>query len=246
MYSDYSTTSYNADVFAALGIFAIIALLIAIPIVVILIVGQYKVYKKAGKRGWEAIIPFYSTWVYVEIAGLNWWWFLITCASTIVTFIGGRSGLNGIASLASLFGMFVCNYNVAKKFNKDTTFAVLMTIFPVIMFPLMGFSKDYQFDDSVKVSNNGPFNTTSGNTNNTETSNNTTESETTKEENTESESKNVTEEDTVTDADTKAEEDSTDTTDTETLDNDDVIYCPNCGSKVSKDTKFCGNCGKEL
>ena len=36
-------------------------------------------------------------------------------------------------------------------------FAILMTLFPFIMLPLVGFSKKYQFDNEVKVSPNGPF-----------------------------------------------------------------------------------------
>ena len=41
-----------------------------------------------------------------------------------------------------------------------------MTIFPVIMYPLIGFSNDYQFDNNVSLSKNGPFKDEFANTKN--------------------------------------------------------------------------------
>ena len=55
-----------------------IAILLILSIVIIAFLVFYfvclwKLFKKAGKNGWEAIIPYYNTWVLIEIAGLNWW-----------------------------------------------------------------------------------------------------------------------------------------------------------------------------
>ena len=158
-----TNTNYGYDgwgaLAAVLGGFLIIFLLIVIAIVVLMVVAEVKMYKKAGKQGWEAIVPFYSQWVLVEIAGLNWWWFLILLASglTISYTSGDGSSFKGIISLAGLFGSFVVNYNLAKKLHKDTGFAVLMTIFPIVVIPMIAFGKSYQFDHSVEVSKNGPF-----------------------------------------------------------------------------------------
>ena len=116
-----------------------------------------KLYKKAGKGGWESIIPFYSKWIYAEISGVNWWWFLLLISTTIVSIIFDDDALETVATLATLFGSFVCNYNLAKRFSKDTSIAILTTIFPIIMIPIMGFSKNYQYDSNIVVSKNGPF-----------------------------------------------------------------------------------------
>ena len=147
------------SILAFLGGFILVVGIILLAILILIIVVACKFYKKAGKEGWEAIIPFYNDWVYVEIAGLNWWWFLLLIASTIVSFVFGDSisGLKTIAILAVIFSFFVCNFNIAKKLHKGTGFAVLLTIFPVIMFPIVAFSKNYQFDHSVPVSKNGIF-----------------------------------------------------------------------------------------
>ena len=153
---------YDDEALLAVGIITIIVLIvILLPLCILYIIGRWKIFKKAGKNGWEAIVPFYNDWVYVEISGLNNWWFFIIIASTICTYIS--EDLSSIASLASTFGLFVCNYNIAKRMKQSTSMAVLMTLFPMIVIPMLGISKKYTFDINIPVSKNGPF----GNNNNT-------------------------------------------------------------------------------
>ena len=136
-----------------------IVIIILIPIVVLLVIGRWKMYKKAGKQGWEAIVPFYSDWVYVEISGLEWWWFFALVITNLGILNNPENGNNyvNLGTLIGLVGSFVCNYNISKKLHKDTGFAVLMTIFPFVLLPMIGFSDKYKWDNSVKVSKNGPF-----------------------------------------------------------------------------------------
>ena len=156
---DYNSSVF-AGLFAALGIFAILIAIIVVSIVVVFLVAKCKMYKKAGKKGWEAIVPFYSDWIYTEIAGVEWWWFIALIASNIFSFTtnnGNQTISFNFTSVIGLFGAFVCNYNISKKLHKDVGFAVLMTIFPFVMVPIIGFSSSYSFDNSVKVTKNGPF-----------------------------------------------------------------------------------------
>ena len=140
-----------------LGGFVILFAIIIIALIILLIVAKCKFYKKAGKRGWEAIIPFYSDWVLVEIAELNWWWFFILTASSIASILFDNS-ITTLAALATIFGSFVCHYNISKKLHKDIGFAILWTIFPVVIYPIVAFSKNYVYDKNVAVSKNGIFN----------------------------------------------------------------------------------------
>ena len=150
------------DIDTIIGLLAISILipilLILIAIIIIYIIGIIKLYRKAGKNGWEAIIPFYNKWILVEIAEMNWWWFLLLIAPSIASIL--NKNLTPLAALATLFGKFCCFYNISKKLHKDSTLAILSTVFPLIMIPIIGLSKDYQFDKSVPVSENGPFQTT--------------------------------------------------------------------------------------
>ena len=94
---------------------------------------------------------------------LNWWWFLIANCS-IITFpsiiLLGTESINKIINITyilTLFGSFVCYYNVAKKFHRSTFEGILMMIVPVIMYPIMAFSKNCNYDHELIVSKNGPF-----------------------------------------------------------------------------------------
>ena len=138
-------------------IFAGIVFLIAIAALVVIIIGEVKLFQKAGKPGWAAIVPFYNTYVLVEIAGLNWWYFLIAISGSICTIIGIK-GLGTVTWLASGAVNFFIFYNLGKKFKKDpTTYGILGIFFSGIIAAILGFSKEAKYDSSVVVSPNGPI-----------------------------------------------------------------------------------------
>ena len=149
----------------SLGFFLIILIIPLIVWLVIYIIGICNLYKKAGRKEWEAIIPIYNKWVLVEIAELDWWWFLILIATNITTLIIPIPKLGTLALLATLIGKFACFYNISKKLNKDTSFAILTTLFSGIMIPIIGISKSYQFNKEIQVSKLGPFSNIKENTN---------------------------------------------------------------------------------
>ncbi|MDD2207859.1 MAG: DUF5684 domain-containing protein [Bacilli bacterium] len=131
-------------------------LVIFLAVIIFLLTSKYLVYKKAGKKGWEALIPFYSIWVLVEITNLKWWFFFIALGAIFLPIVslGLLSGLGGIVSL---IGMFFCHYNLALKFNKDPIlYGVCLTILPIIFYPILAFSNNAVFTDK-KVSSYGPI-----------------------------------------------------------------------------------------
>ena len=140
-----------------LGNFILFALIfmISVPILVFLYAGYWKLFKKCDEEGWQAIVPIYNTYVLTQISGNHWWWFLIASSSTIVSFTLLRGYVYNFF-LLSLFGRFVINYNLSKKFHKDLAYTILMTLFPLIMYAIMGYSSD-KFDYKAYVSPNGPF-----------------------------------------------------------------------------------------
>ena len=46
-------------------------------LVVMIIVGEWKLFEKAGEAGWKILIPFYNVYTYFRIAGRNGWGFLL-------------------------------------------------------------------------------------------------------------------------------------------------------------------------
>lgn len=156
-YSDYGYGyDYGSAVGSILGgiaVFLIIIALISLVVSIVVIIAQWKLYKKAGKGGWEAIVPFYCNWVLVEIAGLKWYWFLFFFAPMVFNFMG----LGFIGWLAYLFAIFNVFYNLSKKFNKGIGFAICGTLFTPICIMILGFSSKERYDSSVSVSEHGVF-----------------------------------------------------------------------------------------
>lgn len=156
---------YDSYTNLLVGALAISFLIIAV-ILILNTIGLWKLFKKAGRKGWESLIPFYNTWVLGEISGVAAWWPIIVILSGLSIF--GKGSLGSLLRLASLFASFIIYYNLSKKLHKDTLTAVLLTIFSPIMLLVVGLSKNYQYDATVPVSQNGPF----GSENNNSTVNN--------------------------------------------------------------------------
>lgn len=138
-------------------ILLLVVCVILIAYLVLYLVSLWKLFKKAGKNGWEAIVPFYSTYVLIEIAGLNWWYFLIAISGSIISIIG-LDNLTWLTTLASYVVNFFVFYNLGKKMHKNpVSTGVLGLFFGGIMIPILGLSNNYQYDSSVAVSPNGPI-----------------------------------------------------------------------------------------
>ncbi len=132
-YSSYNTTSAGdegalAAVMAMMGVI----LLIAIPVIIFMIVCMWKIFEKAGVEGWKAIVPGYNGWVMAEIAGKPGWWGIVGLAGVIPV-------LGWVASIASIVLGVIIAIELAKSFGKETGFAVLLILVPVIGYPMLAF-----------------------------------------------------------------------------------------------------------
>lgn len=147
----------SGAVLAGLGIFLAIIGVIVVAWAIFYLIGMVKLYKKCGKGGWEAIVPIYNNYVLVDIAGLNWWWFLLMIASSLFVSTNGDSvsTLAYVGGIASLFANINVAYNMSKKFHKETVWIVLAVLFGGIVYPILGYSKKEEYDASVPVSKNG-------------------------------------------------------------------------------------------
>lgn len=142
--------------FIALSGFFMILLFFVLVLFIFEIIAKWYFFKKCGKKGWEAIIPFYSSWTLVEIAELNWWWFFLILAPSFASRIfSDSSWISLVFQLVSIFARFNCYYNITKKFNKDISLAILMTLFPFALIPIIAFSNRFIFDPNIEVWKNG-------------------------------------------------------------------------------------------
>lgn len=99
------------------------------------IVYRWVLFKKAGKNGWEAIIPFYSSWTLYEISGFPGWLCFIGIASVIPI-------VEYIVPFAYIALGIVTSMSICKKFNKTGAFWVLVWLLPYVGLPILAFGKD--------------------------------------------------------------------------------------------------------
>ncbi|MFA6319245.1 MAG: DUF5684 domain-containing protein, partial [Elusimicrobiota bacterium] len=56
-------------------------------VAILVIVGMWKTFAKAGRPGWAAIVPVYNVIVLLGIAGKPWWWiflFLVPLVNIVI------------------------------------------------------------------------------------------------------------------------------------------------------------------
>lgn len=121
-------TGMDQGVFAGLMAFLGMYLVFILAIAALMIVAVLKIFKKAGRNGWEAIIPIYNNWVMYEIVGMPGWYALLA----LIPFVGG---------IIALVFTIMAYIRLAKAFGKDGGYAVGLILLPVIFFPILGFGK---------------------------------------------------------------------------------------------------------
>ena len=120
-------TTTDSGSAAGLALFSGFFLIIWLVLFVYSVICMWKIFEKAGVEGWKAIIPVYNSWVLAEIAGKPGWWGIIGYAGFVPV-------LGIIASLAAVVLYVIIALELAKKFGKDTTFAIV----GLIIFSLVG------------------------------------------------------------------------------------------------------------
>lgn len=103
---DYSTTTVTTtDPGAAAAVVAFMTayFLVILVIGIIMIVALWKVFTKAGRPGWGALIPLYNTYLLIETAGKPGWWLVLLFVPVVNIVVG----IMVMLSLAEAFGKSV-------------------------------------------------------------------------------------------------------------------------------------------
>jgi hypothetical protein len=99
-----------------------VVVLIYLALIVVMIAGMWKVFAKAGKPGWAAIVPIYNYIVMLEIVGRPIWWivlFLIPFVNFVV--------------------FIIIALDMAKSYGRSTGFGLGLIFLPFIFYLILGF-----------------------------------------------------------------------------------------------------------
>jgi hypothetical protein len=111
----------------------LIPILIIAAFGIFMIAAMWKVYTKAGKPGWAAIIPIYNTIVLLEIIGKPIWWFLLLLVPCV-----------NIVFMVWMYNL------LSKSFGKSEGFTVGIILLPFIFIPILGFGDAAYLGPSAK------------------------------------------------------------------------------------------------
>ncbi len=114
--------SYDAMVASAAAGVLIVYYLFFLAFMILVLVGYWKIFTKAGKPGWACLIPFYSQYCQFEMAWGNGWLFLLTlipCVNFVV--------------------MIIYSIKLAKAFGQGTGFGLGLFFLAPIFALILGF-----------------------------------------------------------------------------------------------------------
>ena len=94
--------------------------IVCLVLVVIQIAAMWKVFEKAGKPGWAAIIPIYNAIVIIQIAGKPVWWFLLY-----------------LIPLVNIVIAVIVTHNLSKNFGKGVGFTLGLIFLGFIFMPIL-------------------------------------------------------------------------------------------------------------
>lgn len=97
--------------------------------VLLMLVCEVFIFRKAGFMGWESIIPIYSCACNLQMIG----WHPILCLVSLIPTVG------------SVFSLVVL-YKRARCFGISFGMFLVILFFPLIGFPVWAFSKKYQYE----------------------------------------------------------------------------------------------------
>lgn len=119
-----------------MGATALVIGIVYLAVVVLFLASMWKLFTKAGKAGWAAIVPIYNSLMQLEIIGRPWWWLLLM-----------------LVPILNIWIAIVICLDFAKAYGKSTGYGVFLILLPFVAFPMLAFSKDTKYVGPVAAGN---------------------------------------------------------------------------------------------
>ena len=174
MYNDVqnSIASYQATTAILSSVVSTVFSLVA---VVLLIIAQWKIFTKAGEKGWKSLIPFYSGYILFKLTWeTKWYWIALVLsfvASIIYSIAGACMAMSyfvigailvviAVILFIALFVISILSYvKLSKAFGHGGGFAVGLIFLNFIFMLILAFgSSRYVGNPSNPNNSNNPYN----------------------------------------------------------------------------------------
>ena len=165
---DSLMTTQFADGGGIINIIGLLPNMLSLAMSVLVIIGYWKIFAKAGEEGWKSLIPFYNLYIILKISKKPKWWLIMMIVGSVlgsilmmagITFLligigSAFAGSGADASLltigivlllisgAALITTFVFNClmmsGLAKAFGQGAGITVGLILLPYVFVPVLG------------------------------------------------------------------------------------------------------------
>ena len=99
----------------------IVTSLIYLAVALFYVYCSWRLFEKAGRPGWESIIPIYGSYILItKLAKLEWWYLLLL-----------------FVPLVNIYDVFKIYIEMAKNFGKSTMYGIGLVIIGFILIPIL-------------------------------------------------------------------------------------------------------------
>jgi hypothetical protein len=99
-----------------------IGIILYLAIIVLIFVSLWKAFEKAGRQGWEGIVPFYNIYVMLVLCDKPAWWIVLL-----------------FVPIANIVILIILYMEFAKRFGKDAGFGIGLAFLGFIFWPILAF-----------------------------------------------------------------------------------------------------------
>ena len=94
---------------------------IQLGVAVLVLVGMWKMFAKAGEPGWGALIPIYNLYLWIKLAGKPGWWVLLM-----------------LLPIANVIVWVLASIEISKRFGRGTGTALGLIFLPGLFTLILG------------------------------------------------------------------------------------------------------------
>ncbi len=112
----------------------ILLLIIDLAVVLFYLICTWKIFAKAGRPGWAALIPIYNTIVMIQIAGRPLWWFFLL-----------------LIPIANIVFSVIITIDLVKAYGKPGIWALGIIFLSFIFIPILAFDSSEYIGNDTRV-----------------------------------------------------------------------------------------------
>lgn len=103
----------------------VFGLIVQLALIALFVASGWKIFEKAGKPGWAALIPIYNVIVLLEIVGRPVWWVILM-----------------LIPIVNVVVWIIVSLDLSKSFGHDTLYGLGLFFLSFIFYPVLAFSSD--------------------------------------------------------------------------------------------------------